>query len=49
VQGAADGRSTAPPLRAAYRQEEAACIAERLRQAAPATAVHAEAARSRRG
>ena len=31
-------------LRAAYRQEEAACIAERLRQAAPATAVHDEAA-----
>ncbi len=31
-------------LRAAYRQEEQACVAERLRQAAPATAVHAEAA-----
>src|SRR6478735_2082000 len=31
-------------LRAAYRQEEAACLAERLRQAAPATAVHPEAA-----
>ena len=31
-------------LRAAYRQEEAACIEERLRQAAPASAVHAQAA-----
>jgi RHH-type proline utilization regulon transcriptional repressor/proline dehydrogenase/delta 1-pyrroline-5-carboxylate dehydrogenase len=31
-------------LRAAYRQEEAACIAERLRQAAPASDVHREAA-----
>ena len=31
-------------LRAAYRQDEEACIAERLRQAAPARAVHAEAA-----
>jgi RHH-type proline utilization regulon transcriptional repressor/proline dehydrogenase/delta 1-pyrroline-5-carboxylate dehydrogenase len=31
-------------LRAAYRQPEAACVAERLRQAAPATAVHTEAA-----
>ena len=31
-------------LRAAYRLEEAACVAERLRQAAPASAVHAEAA-----
>jgi RHH-type proline utilization regulon transcriptional repressor/proline dehydrogenase/delta 1-pyrroline-5-carboxylate dehydrogenase len=31
-------------LRAAYRREEAACVAERLRQAAPTTAVHAEAA-----
>ena len=30
-------------LREAYRQEEEACIAERLRQAAPASAVHAEA------
>ena len=31
-------------LRAAYRQEEQASIAERLRQAAPASAVHAPAA-----
>ncbi|HEY6817473.1 MAG TPA: bifunctional proline dehydrogenase/L-glutamate gamma-semialdehyde dehydrogenase PutA [Croceibacterium sp.] len=31
-------------LRAAYRQEEAACVAERLRQAASATAAHPEAA-----
>ena len=31
-------------LRAAYRQDEAACIEERLRQAAPASAVHPEAA-----
>ena len=31
-------------LRAAYRQDEEACIAERLRQAAPASAVHPEAA-----
>ena len=31
-------------LRAAYRQDEEACIAERLRQAAPARAVHLEAA-----
>ncbi len=31
-------------LRAVYRQEEAACLAERLRQAAPASAAHAEAA-----
>ncbi|MBN9504862.1 MAG: bifunctional proline dehydrogenase/L-glutamate gamma-semialdehyde dehydrogenase PutA [Altererythrobacter sp.] len=31
-------------LRAAYRQEEAACIAQRLDQAAPATAVHGQAA-----
>jgi len=31
-------------LRAAYRQDEAACIEERLRQAAPASAVHGEAA-----
>ncbi len=30
-------------LRRAYRQDEAACIAERLRQAAPAQAVHLEA------
>ena len=30
-------------LRAAYREEEGACVAERLRQAAPATAVHAQA------
>ena len=30
-------------LRAAYRQEEAACIEERLRQAAPASAVHTQA------
>ena len=32
-------------LRRAYRQEEEACIAERLEQAAPAARVHAEAAR----
>ena len=32
-------------LREAYRQEEEACIAERLKQAAPATAVHGEAKR----
>jgi RHH-type proline utilization regulon transcriptional repressor/proline dehydrogenase/delta 1-pyrroline-5-carboxylate dehydrogenase len=31
-------------LRRAYRQEEEACIAERLEQAAPAARVHAEAA-----
>ena len=31
-------------LRAAYRQDEEACIAERLRQAAPAQAVHPQAA-----
>jgi len=31
-------------LRAAYRPDEAACVAERLRQAAPAQAVHAQAA-----
>jgi RHH-type proline utilization regulon transcriptional repressor/proline dehydrogenase/delta 1-pyrroline-5-carboxylate dehydrogenase len=31
-------------LRAAYRLEEHACIAERLRQAAPASVIHAEAA-----
>lgn len=31
-------------FRQAYRQEEAACVAERLRQAAPAQAVHAQAA-----
>ncbi|HEU4650488.1 MAG TPA: proline dehydrogenase family protein, partial [Croceibacterium sp.] len=31
-------------LRAAYRQEEAACVTERLRQAAPAKAVHGAAA-----
>jgi RHH-type proline utilization regulon transcriptional repressor/proline dehydrogenase/delta 1-pyrroline-5-carboxylate dehydrogenase len=31
-------------LRAAYRQEEAACVAERLRQAAPATDVTSAAA-----
>jgi RHH-type proline utilization regulon transcriptional repressor/proline dehydrogenase/delta 1-pyrroline-5-carboxylate dehydrogenase len=30
-------------LRAAYRQDEAACIEERLRQASPASAVHGEA------
>jgi RHH-type proline utilization regulon transcriptional repressor/proline dehydrogenase/delta 1-pyrroline-5-carboxylate dehydrogenase len=41
---------TTPPLdrsaiRPAYRQEEAACVAERLQQAAPAQVVHAEAAR----
>ena len=30
-------------LRAAYRQEEAACIADRLRQAAPATKAHPQA------
>ncbi len=30
-------------LRAVYRQDEAACIEERLRQAAPASAVHSEA------
>ncbi|TCJ41512.1 bifunctional proline dehydrogenase/L-glutamate gamma-semialdehyde dehydrogenase PutA [Parafrankia sp. BMG5.11] len=33
------------PLRLAYRQEEEACVAERLRMAAPASAVHADAAR----
>ncbi|GGD85600.1 bifunctional protein PutA [Tsuneonella deserti] len=32
------------PLRLAYRQEEAGCVAERIRQAAPAQAVHGEAA-----
>ena len=32
-------------LRHAYRMEEEACIAERLKQAAPASAVHAEARR----
>jgi len=32
-------------LRQAYRMEEAACVAERLEQAAPASAVHAEASR----
>jgi len=32
-------------LREAYRMEEEACIAERLRQAAPASAVHGEAKR----
>ena len=32
-------------LRQAYRMEEGACIAERLRQAAPASAVHEEASR----
>jgi RHH-type transcriptional regulator, proline utilization regulon repressor / proline dehydrogenase / delta 1-pyrroline-5-carboxylate dehydrogenase len=32
-------------LRAAYRQDEEACIAERLEQAAPAAKVHAAAAR----
>ena len=31
------------PLRQAYRMEEEACIAERLKQAAPASAVHGEA------
>ncbi|HYD24762.1 MAG TPA: bifunctional proline dehydrogenase/L-glutamate gamma-semialdehyde dehydrogenase PutA [Croceibacterium sp.] len=31
-------------LRAAYRQDEAACIEQRLRQAAPSSAVHPEAA-----
>ena len=33
------------PLRQAYRMEEAACVAERLKQAAPASAVHAEASK----
>ncbi len=33
------------PLRQAYRMEEDACIAERLTQAAPASAVHEEASR----
>lgn len=32
-------------LREAYRQDEEACIAERLKQAAPASAVHGEAKR----
>ena len=32
-------------LRTAYRQDEEACIAERLRQAAPAQAVHPQAAK----
>ena len=32
-------------LRTAYRQDEEACIAERLRQAAPARAVHTQAAK----
>ncbi len=32
-------------LRAAYRMEEEACLAERIRQATPASAVHAEASR----
>ena len=32
-------------LRAAYRMEEEACIAERIRQAAPASAAHGEASR----
>ena len=32
-------------LRAAYRMEEEACITERIRQAAPASAVHGEASR----
>jgi RHH-type proline utilization regulon transcriptional repressor/proline dehydrogenase/delta 1-pyrroline-5-carboxylate dehydrogenase len=32
-------------LRQAYRMEEAACIAQRLQQAAPASAVHSEASR----
>jgi len=31
-------------LRAAYRLEEGACVAERLRQAAPASEVHVQAA-----
>src|SRR5688572_24611264 len=31
-------------LRSAYRQDEGACVADRMRQAAPATAVHGEAA-----
>ena len=31
-------------VRLAFRQEEEACLAERMRQAAPATAVHGEAA-----
>ncbi len=31
-------------LRAAYRQQEAACVAERMRQAAPSSAVHDRAA-----
>src|SRR5690606_5915395 len=41
VQGAAMTNRSA--LRTAYRQDEQACIAERLRQAAPAAAVHGEA------
>jgi RHH-type transcriptional regulator, proline utilization regulon repressor / proline dehydrogenase / delta 1-pyrroline-5-carboxylate dehydrogenase len=45
----ADAAAAFPPLdrtdlRRAYRQEEEACIAERLDQAAPAARVHAEAA-----
>jgi RHH-type proline utilization regulon transcriptional repressor/proline dehydrogenase/delta 1-pyrroline-5-carboxylate dehydrogenase len=32
-------------LRAAYRLDEEACLEERIRQAAPASAVHAEASR----
>ncbi|HQV04659.1 MULTISPECIES: bifunctional proline dehydrogenase/L-glutamate gamma-semialdehyde dehydrogenase PutA [unclassified Novosphingobium] len=32
-------------LRAAYRMEEEVCLAERIRQAAPASAVHGEASR----
>ena len=32
-------------LRLAYRMEEEACVAERIRMAAPAQAVHGEAAR----
>ena len=32
------------PFRLAYRQDEAACVAERIRQAAPAQAVHGQAA-----
>ncbi len=46
----ADAAATVPPidrtdLRRAYRQEEEACIAERLDQAAPAARVHEAAAR----
>jgi len=41
VSGMAIDRST---LRAAYRLEEQTCVAERMRQAAPASAAHSEAA-----